>query len=103
MQQSIVAIIVVYAFWVVAKRYAPQSVLRFARSGIARTARRFGWRGMASRFETVKPPAPSCGDGCASCRRCGANEAAPAIKSFSISPELINRSRGRSKKSVEQE
>ncbi|WP_293605449.1 DUF6587 family protein [Polaromonas sp. UBA4122] len=95
MQESIAVIIVVYAFCLVAKRYVPQSVQRFARIHMARAARRLGWMGIASKFETEKPPAPSCSDGCGSCGRCGSSEAEPAIKSFSISPGSIKRSSSR--------
>lgn len=101
MQEAVVAMIVVYAFCLVAKRYVPQSVQQFARIHMARTARRFGWMGMASRFETEKPAAPSCADGCASCRGCGAGEAEPASKRFSISSESTKRSPSHFQKSVE--
>lgn len=101
MQESIVAMIVVYAFCLVAKRYVPQSVQQFGRIHMARTARRFGWMGIASRFETEKPAAPLCSDGCASCRGCGAGEAAPASRRFSISSESTKRSASHFQKSVE--
>ncbi len=92
MQESIVTIIVVYAFWVIAKRYAPQSVQQFFRSGMARIAKRFGWIALASKFETKTQAAASCGDGCGTCGDCSANKVPIAAKQFTISPGAIKRS-----------
>ncbi|NMM09884.1 MAG: hypothetical protein HHJ16_06390 [Polaromonas sp.] len=92
MQEFIVGIIVVFAFWLVAKRYTPPAIQRFLRKGFAGIAKQFGWPMIAQRFETEKPAPPSCSDGCSACRQCGPSGKVSASKKTNISSTSIERS-----------
>ncbi len=92
LQQSIVAAIVVCAFWAVARRYMPKAMRRALRGWWVRGARKAGWNAFAERLEMRAESGGSCGDGCGSCGACGSagNEAAP--NEFSISIDSLKRS-----------
>jgi hypothetical protein len=71
MQHWIVALIVGYAFWAVAARYAPKALKRALRSRLARVARRYGWDRLALRLQTEAANGTAgCADGCGSCGAC---------------------------------
>jgi hypothetical protein len=95
MQQSIVYLIVAYAAWVVAKRYAPLWLRRGCSSWLHAKFTALGWNRIAERFVPNATAAASCGDGCGSCNNCAANDAgAPiattaAIKEFSVTPDAL--------------
>lgn len=84
MQEAIVAVIVVYAAWVVAKRYVPKTIRQAVRTSIVVAARRIGWNFVAHKFEMEIQPAPTCADGCSSCDGCGAADMTPARKQLAI-------------------
>lgn len=85
MQEWIVGLIVVCAFWAVAKRYMPKAIRRALHVQVARTAKRFGWHGIAERFAATEKAVASCGDGCGTCGGCGSNNAAfPSDERFVI-------------------
>jgi hypothetical protein len=92
MQESIVAVIVAYAVWVVAKRYAPKSLRRALRAWIERTAMRFGWTGIAAKLEAKRQAEAACASGCGACGGCASGDAASAAKKqFTITPEALKR------------
>lgn len=95
MQEWIVAVIVAYAAWVVARRYAPKPVRGFVRAWTARGARRLGWTRMAMKFEAEKTAASSCADGCGTCGGCGSADTKPAAKQFTMTPEALKRTASR--------
>lgn len=84
MQEWIVGLIVVCAFWVVAKRYMPKAVQRALRAWMAQAAKRLGWNGIAARFAASGQAAASCSDGCGSCGGCGSNDSLPNDDRFII-------------------
>ncbi len=89
MQEAVVAVIVAYAAFVVARRYAPQPFKRRVRSMVAGFAGRLRWNGMARRLAS-EVQATSCSDGCNTCAGCGS--ATPASeKQFMITPEALKR------------
>jgi hypothetical protein len=89
MQEAIVAIIVIAAAWVVAKRYAPKAIRRALRGLVVVIARRLGWSGLASKF--VAEPEPDCADGCGACSGCSPTDAAIAAETSTISVEALKR------------
>jgi hypothetical protein len=91
MQALIVAAIVAYAFWVVAKRYAPKPVRRLTYALLARGAKRLGWKQGVRKFESEisTPSSASCGDGCGSCGACSPADGTPAAKQNTITPEAL--------------
>jgi hypothetical protein len=91
MQEIIVAVIVTYAAWVVAKRYAPKKVRQFVRARSVGFATHIGWTWLARKFDVAESGASSCADGCGSCGACGTTETAPGVKQFSITPEALKR------------
>jgi hypothetical protein len=95
MQNAIVALIVVYAAWTVAKRYAPKSLRAWARFTAAAAARRAGFARFADKLQTVSPASSSsCGDGCGTCGGCSlATSATSDLKAgrHGISVEQLRR------------
>jgi len=91
MQETIVAAIVIYAAWVVVRRYAPKKARQFVRARSVRFANRIGWTWLAMKFDAAEAGATSCADGCGSCGNCDATEAVPGEKHFSMTPEELKR------------
>lgn len=91
MQESIVALIVAYAAWVVARRYAPKSVRQWARAWAVRVATRLGWTRIAAKFDVSDSSASSCAEGCGTCGSCGSAGAKSAVKQFVITPEALKK------------
>ena len=90
MQELIVALVVTYAAWAVARRYAPKAMRAWVRATAVSTLRRAGFTAMADKMQTAAAAAPSCSDGCSSCDTCSSNSSAkPAAKSGSISVEQL--------------
>jgi hypothetical protein len=99
MQEWIVAVIVGYAAWIVAKRYAPKPVRRFFRAWTVRTATRLGWTRLAMKFDISASAAVSCADGCGTCGGCGSAEVEAAPTQFTITPDALKRTASQSWKS----
>jgi hypothetical protein len=92
MQEWIVAIIVAYAAWVVAKRYMPKAVKQTVRMQIARTAKKLGWGRVASKFEPdTQTVSSSCADGCGTCGGCGSKDASPVEKQSATTVKVLTR------------
>jgi hypothetical protein len=89
MQESIVALIVAYAAWVVARRYAPKPVRQWVRAWKVRVATRLGWTRIAAKFDVSDSGASSCADGCGTCGSCDSAGTKPAVKQFAITPEAL--------------
>jgi hypothetical protein len=83
MQEWIVGLIVVFAAWTVAKRYAPKAVRRAMRAGAGAVARRAGLNRWADRLQSAPAASASCDDGCGSCGGC-ASETPSAPKNDSL-------------------
>jgi hypothetical protein len=77
-QELIVALIVAGAAGYVVQRYAPASVRRPLRAGMARLARALGLAALARRIEAAAEAGAACGSGCASCNSCGPREGGPS-------------------------
>lgn len=77
MQEAVVGLIVVCAFWAVAKRYLPKAVRRAIRSQSVRMAKRLGWHRIADQLSAAEEKGGSCSDGCGSCGGCGTDATAP--------------------------
>lgn len=93
MQELIVAIIVVFAFWIVAKRYAPQPVTIFCYALLARCAKWLGWNGVENKFRKKTEAASSCASGCGKCGGCGDSGSTSHTKEKNISmPASLKRS-----------
>jgi hypothetical protein len=90
MQEWIVAVIVGYAFWIIAKRYAPKSVQKLLRTRTERIVKRLGWAGLARKLE-AKTATASSTDGCGACGDCSASKTSSPVKTFTIKPESIKR------------
>ena len=90
-QESIVALIVAYAAWVVAKRYAPKPLRQRVRAWTVKAATRLGWTRIAAKFDAADSGASSCADGCGTCGGCGSDDTTPAAKQFTITPEALQR------------
>lgn len=88
MQEAIVALVVLYAAWAVAKRYVPRPVRRFVRAWSARMARRAGWHRIAARLEAPAQAAASCADDCSSCHGCDPVKADAGSRA-AITPEAL--------------
>jgi hypothetical protein len=87
MQEAIVAVIVAYAVWVVAKRYAPKPV-RLALANLAtRAALWLGWNRLAAKFE----PKPQVSSACGSCGGCGSASSKTSGQRFTMTPEALKR------------
>lgn len=95
MQEAIVAIIVVCAAWVVAKRYVPKTIRQTVRTSIVVAAKRFGWNGIARKLEMKIQSAPTCADGCSSCEACGAFGTIAAKKKLANTAEALKRTASR--------
>jgi hypothetical protein len=71
MQEFVVAMIVAYAAWAVAKRYAPKTLRAWARATTADLAMRVGLVAFAARLQTTPAQSSSsCSDGCGTCDGC---------------------------------
>ena len=95
MQETIVALIVAYAAWVVAKRYMPKAIRQTVRASIVVAAKRLGWNSVAHKFEMEIQPAPACADACSTCGGCGATDTTPEKKQLTISVEALKRTASR--------
>jgi hypothetical protein len=91
MQQVIVTLIVAFAAWAVARRYAPAVVRQAVRGSAMRAATHLGWTRIATRLETKSATAASCGDGCGTCGGCNAGGGAMSSTHFTIDPKQIKR------------
>ena len=98
MQEIIVAVIVLLATWVVARKYLPAPLRRRTAALSARLLRRIGLETIALRLEQDLPAAASCADGCGSCGNCGdvAPTAKPRPQQFSITPDALKKTIRRS-------
>lgn len=74
MQETIVALIVFFACWTVAKRYLPKAMRQAIRSRSVRSAQKAGLRRLAA-WLSKEEQGGSCADGCGSC---GTGKAEPA-------------------------
>jgi hypothetical protein len=92
MQEGIVAFIVAYAFWVIAKRYAPKAVKRIVRNAIATILRKVGLHRMAGNIANTVDSSASCGDGCGTCNNCQPNSSSQSVQEFTISLDSVKRS-----------
>lgn len=95
MQESIVAVIVGYAFWIVAKRYAPKSMQRLMLTRLERIVKQLGWISLAKKLE-AKTTITANTDGCGTCGNCSTNKTNLPATTFTIRPESIKRSNTRS-------
>lgn len=77
MQETIVGLVVICAFWAVAKRYLPKAVRRAIRSQSVRMAKRLGWHRIAERLSAAGEKDGLCSDGCGSCGGCGTDAPTP--------------------------
>ena len=93
MQEAIVAIIVAVAAWAVLRRYTPQPLRRACRAGVARIARKLGWRSVEDKLAARAEPDASCADGCGACNGCGPS--AIPKNSFTISLDELKQSQRR--------
>ncbi len=91
MQEAIVALIVVCASWMVARRYLPKSFKSNLRLRAAHALRRFGWENAAHRLEEVPEAAPNCATGCGSCGGCDARDAGLSQSEFAITRDSWKR------------
>jgi len=89
MQESIVALIVAYAAWVVARRYAPKPVRQWIRAWTVRVATRLGWTRIAAMVDVSDSGASSCADACGACGSCDSGGAKPGVKQSAITPEAL--------------
>ena len=71
MQELIVTVIVVFAAWVVLRKYLPRSWRRRLAGSTASAARCAGLSRLALWLERDLPAAASCGSGCGTCGSCG--------------------------------
>jgi len=91
MQESIVAAIVLYAAWAVARRYAPLAWKTACTDMTLRTAKRFGWYGLARVMLKTKQPASSaCASGCDTCGGCSPTGKTPSGE-FVVNLERLSR------------
>ncbi len=91
MQEVIVGIIVAFAAFAVARRYAPAPVRQALNGWTARSARRIGLGRLAEKIEAKAGGSAGCGDGCGTCGGCGTANSASSARQFSISPEALKR------------
>jgi hypothetical protein len=95
MQETIVALIVAYAAWAVAKRYAPKLLRAWVRSTAATAAKRVGLVRFADKLQAASPAsASSCGDGCGTCGGCSpadSTKSNPKAGRHSMSVEQLRR------------
>jgi len=95
MQELIVAAIVLAATWVVARRYAPPTWKSAFSHMIIRISDFLGLEKLARKMETVRPEAPSCASGCATCGGCSPSpEKTPASEFVVMIDNLKNRTAG---------
>ncbi|WP_136419596.1 DUF6587 family protein [Herbaspirillum sp. ST 5-3] len=96
MQEVIVAAIVVFAAWMVLRRYLPKSAKRVLRVALVGLMKRCGLKKAADRIERrAEAAAASCADGCGSCGGCGPKGKGPAQTKFAITPEALKRTASR--------
>lgn len=89
MQEFIVAMVVAYAAWSVAARYAPKAFKRAVRKLAARAMRDIGLY-KAADYVGREAQGADCASGCGSCGGCGP-AAGPAPKQSAITPEALRR------------
>jgi len=87
MQTAIVAVIVLYAAWVVVKRYAPQALRRAVGNRLAALGRRLGWSWLERKCSAAATaPTSACG-ACGACGGCARGKMAPpSAKSLKRTP-----------------
>jgi len=93
MQELVVAAIVAFAAWTVARRYLPAAVKKRAAASLAALFARLGWQRAAARFAQSAEKA-GCGNGCGSCGGCGgcgSTDQAQTPADFAITPENLRR------------
>jgi len=84
MQTTIVAVIVLYAAWVVVKRYAPQALRRAVGNALAALGRRLGWSWLERKCSAAAvAPTSACG-ACGGCAR--GKTVPPSAKSLKRTP-----------------
>jgi hypothetical protein len=90
MQEAVVTIIIVWAAYVVAKRYAPKILRRKLNALMARAARQSGLPKLATRFELKVMKSNACADdGCGACGGCKANHSTSTEKRIVITPRTL--------------
>lgn len=92
MQELIVGLIVIYAAWSVARRYAPVAVRRKARALAVRVLNAIGLKQAAARIGKNRPDS-GCATGCGSCGGCGPSSGSDETQAAnsSITPDALRR------------
>jgi hypothetical protein len=90
MQELIVTLVVIFAFFAVLRRYLPRRIRVAIARMVAGWARSAGWTVVATRLEAGTRHAASCSDGCGSCGGCG-SEAPPKQDMAAIPVTIVKR------------
>lgn len=97
MQEFIVGMIVAYAFWVVAKRYAPKIARQTIRRSLVRSARNIRLIALAEKLEKEAEDSASCGSGCGKCGSCDSDSPTAQVAEKVVAmPTSLKQSRGTS-------